>query len=114
MRPYTQIVKGPAGSRFDGTRIRVVALELKSQPEIVKLSIQAMEGETPIAEHPLHVEWMPKAEFKEFLENSHEWGLPPSQEDPPPVELDREYFRQKLREHRERKKADKLLLQAAS
>lgn len=108
MSPFAAQATGPQGTRFEGVRIRILGLELKAQPGVVKLVIQAMQGKTPIAESPLHVEWMPEADFKAFIAASSDWKFTmqvPKARNP---KFGREYQREQRRKHRARVKAEKL------
>ena len=104
--PRAWIASGPPG-RLGDVRLRVSALELESLPGRLKVSVQTMTADGPIAEAPITWGWMSEAELSEYLGNSiaDGWGVEAHVPAPPgpriPFKLTPEGIAEKRRYQRE-------------
>lgn len=70
---YDFLCVGPKGTKFEKVRVRFFAQKLKSEPDKLKVVIQAIENEV-IAEDPIYQGFQSENEVKQYIEKSREAG----------------------------------------
>lgn len=66
---YDFLCVGPKGTKFENVRVRFFAQKLKSEPELLKVVIQVIDGEV-IAEDPIYQGLNTELEVELFVEQS--------------------------------------------
>lgn len=70
---YDFLCIGPKSSKFENVRVRFFAQKLKSEPDKLKVVIQAIENEV-IAEDPIYQGFYFENEVEQYIAKSREAG----------------------------------------
>lgn len=70
---YDFLCCGPKNTKYENVRIRFFAKKLKSEPDKLKVVIQAIENEV-IAEDPIYEGFQSESEVERYIERSRKEG----------------------------------------